>query len=1819
MKKILALSLSFCLLFSSLMPAWAVGADLAFAEDAFSAALERAIAEQIPDEEWATQPRQIEIFILYQNADLFAQMHGYPEHSKYLMNDLLESCYKSAMSAKVNGDVWKGTVKTYQWLANAGQYMQVCLDMALQDGWNGTYVTPDALASHYPMAQNRLVVRHVKQVGVSEAGVERAYRYLTGLLTISDVCDEQDTDPNRRPHESQCEVASDAMEALAIVGMQHPSYKEKIANAIYNFMADKNRSKMGQAAVYQGALLLIALGKHNKLKTFLQDHAHQTGGGWFLHELGYFSLEGIAALIHENKDYTRGEYLNSYTRRYSYLDTKLGDAWLGKGTCAAYETAVTSVRNQYQCPYGNLYEELGMAIAQDSNHSQTASLAQWIWQNRGSLPAPLTMGLLTGGKGKWTFGAGGEEAKKELYALLSVDYTDMNEGSQRRLKIAVAEALQAHGVDDVKVSDYATRDYDKFTRYATQQWHRTVLGMFDLTLAVILLPRLLLSLGTLGARGLAALGKITHIRRVQTWGTKTATVLRQINAPASTVKKAASTSKAVSSATPAVATATPAVVEVAPVAATEQIAATGEASMKVALSEQKAAASIARMQSQVKQFSLADKQLFLNNYRFNLAQQYQIARQTGTKLSLVQREDAFYRAFQPVFQAQKEAVYSAELDALARAYTATAFTQGRVITHIPWSVRFEVGMSSLWSDVKAGLKGTLTDPRGFGSMLGVIGVGDPAFTMATTQAGASMRGLSAPIVMVADYAGGMGSKLTTLRSTVAPGLNAPRNLGMSVWSAPLSKSVVSPFSSGIYSFAEQVGPRVLFPLGVGSFTGQFNNAVVRSAYQQSPVEADGLFALQGQEYLLAGVQQTAQKKFDAQQFQQQLLPYLNTGLILGMNGFLAKWTNQINNLSLSQKITSVVEEAYNQAVAYLPNGDEKQIESKFREILTAQLTGDLASYQEAVFAALGWQSPSALAQQEEEELLRQQIEHNVAQRQKMVDQWRGVLENGFENFASQEKNLALAAQAIVEFYHLEKEMSAVKKQYSSKYGSAGISALKIDTYKEPCIFDITFRGRIIAAYHQSLKKQVDAETDPEFIDFLEEKRKQAIDWHDEVMHSWHIYPANHALSDATALRKYLKELGKQKESFSEEQVAEYEMLAYSLYSKIHFVPEETIPLQNRLVMLPKMEKTAHSVFLIGDDFSALDIWDRKTALGFANPVFIQNKSVEEAVKHFVPNKENVLLAHLHGGVNKNGIWKAALVWPDQSLHPQHSLSAAELMRQLATSKSAHTSVYMNACFSGHFLNDLQAPHIQEQYADVLAHTDFYVTASKNQRTMPEELPADWVQGTTRQKLFGKVLQRIRYNGDGLAARVVVDGQEIYPLQESVKRLEEENKGLFVSREKKEMLKALTLLLELANAEGQENVMSLVQKFEKDFMGHVVYFGNSDRDGFAAFSWGIDDLDYYDTDFDFPFIVLEKQWVDYVYSVAVELFGKVGNISLPQPPAEPVAQTPAPKIYTAADFTAEFYSETTKYIFKMMDISQPLYAVPSYYSTTPIIWPDEEQIKALKMDAADYNKYIIFKQSVEDFRKELSSALYYVKKNVNQLDMTARRELQDRLADLRSELNIFHRRGLELNSVEDWLNFSLETVAPKLKGQYMDLPVFSRPDREYDSYKFFLYNTLSEGALRRTTLDAQAKLFPKGIKVAVINDTPEILVRYKNLFTSTVFLEKENWSFYSGLTDFSKAIMRGEKFDLVITDLNFTDGGASYIVAYLRNEGYFDTTIIAASSMPESGLEEYGANLFERGFDGYLSSIHMQREDGGQYLIQALNNYFKFKEKENWAR
>jgi len=1833
MKKILSVFISFCLLFSSLMPAWASRADTSVAEDLFSVALERAALSQKPSEIRVSEPKQIQNVIRYQQADLFASLYSYPQRAPFLMTDLLAQCQQSASSAAKGKDIWQAEVQVNNWYVNAGQYMQVCLDMALEKGWTTPHVTPDARAKHFPEGQNRLVVQHIKEAGVSETGAPRAYRYLTGLLNIKDLCDQKDTDTNRRPYESQCEVAAEALEGLAIIGMQYSAYKAKAAESIYRFMADKNRSKMGQGAVYQGALLLLAVGAHGQLQKFLQEHAHQTGGGRFLHEIGYLSFEGIAKAIHENKDYTLGEYLNSYTARYSYLDRQLGDELIGKGVCAVYANAIRSVQNQYQCPYGNLYEELGMAIAQDSSNKQTASLAQWIW-SRNDLPAPLITGLLIGGNGKWTYEKGGAAAQKALYGLLSADYTDLNEGSQRRLKMMAAEALEYHGVEGVKKSDYLQRDQSKFFRYSQQQWNRTILGMMDLTAAVVLLPRLLLSLGTLGLKGLSALSKITRIRNVSKWGGKMTQLVVRSKPPVTTptpprnpvsTQASATASVSVNTAKPIVEFSS--VAESKAVSPAPSISATGEASMQMALTEEKAAASISRMQSQLSQFSMADKQSVLRGFRSNLAQEYQLSRQMGTKVTLVQRENALYKAFQPVFQAQKEAVYYAELDELARAYTAVPFKTGRVITHIPWRVRFSTQMSFLWQDLKAGLKGSLTDPRGFGAMMGIVGVGDPAFTLSTTIPGATSRGLATPIVMVADYAGGMGSKLTTLRSTVAPGLNAPRNLGMSVWSSPLSNSVVSPFSKGTVSFVSQVGPRVLFPLGVTSFSGQFDNSVVAAAYQQNAPAADGLFALRGKETLLVGVNPSEPKKFDSQAFQSRLLPLLRTGFVLGMNGFLAKWTEEINTLRLSQKITEEVEKTYEQALASVPNGDEEAIEKQFREILLARMAkGDfLAEHQTEVFKVLGWSMQKTSSQQasqaqaQEQEEWRKRIESNISQRQQLVDKWRGVIGESMENFLANGKLLAQATQDIAAYYHLERNIAGLKKEYSSKYGSKEAPLPEVTMYNEPSIFSITYRSRVISAYHDLLQKQAALETELPEREYLENKRRETIELYDEVVYSWVTYPQDHALSGAPALRRHLKELGENEASFSALQRQEYEELEEILYSRIFFEPDESIAVQNRMVMFPQVEKTAHSVFLIGDEFSPKDIWGRKTALGFFHPVFVQNASVEEALKHFLPSQENVLLVHGHGGINKHDVWKAPLVWSAESIRPEHSLSASELMKELALTPSKHTSVYMNACFSGHFLDELKAPAMQDQYAETFAHTDFYITASRNQRTMPEDLPAEYVQGNTRQMLFGKVLQRMRFNGDGLAARVLVDGKEIYPLAESVKRLEKEAKGLFASREKKKLLHALKLLLKLANATSQEEVMDTVFTIEKEFMGHVIWFGDSREDGFAAYSWGIDEKDYAELGFEFPFIVLEKTWVDYVFSVAEELFGQVGSIPSAASVEEEEIVTPAVPSYTKEDFKSTFYSETSKYVFDRLDLSQPLFAVPDYFSTAPVLWPGEESIAALKRSPADLDKYFVFKSEVEALRKEMSTALYYVKKNVNLLEFSTRSEFQDRLADLRSELHTLQRWGLELNSVEDWLNFALETLTPKIKGQYMDLPVFSRPDREYDSYKFFLYNTVSDASLRRTSLQAESKLFPKGLRVAVINDTPEILVRYKNLFTQTPFLERENWSFYTGLTDFSKAVNRGEKFDLIITDLNFSDGGASYIVAYLRNEGNFDVTIIAASSMPEAGLDEFGISLFERGFDGYLSSIHMSREDGGLYLITALNNYFRFKEQGNWAR
>lgn len=1495
MKKILSCLLSFCLFFSSIMPAWAVGAEGAFPEKTFSAALERAVALQTPENIWVSQPHQIENFLRFQNADIFAELSSYPQDGKYLMNDLLESCYSHAVSSAVKGDIWQGKVSTNNWQVNGGQYLQVCLDMALRYGWDGKAVEPDALAKHYSKNQNRLVVRQIKEVGVSERGAARAYLYLKGLLQIEDVCDKKDEDLSRLPHESQCEVAADALEALAVIAKQHPDYQEKSAQAIYDFMVEKNRSKMGQAAVFQGALLLMALGRHRKLKNFLMEHARQTGGGRFLHHLSYVSFEGIAKATHENQDHTQGAYLNSYTSRYSYLDVDTADKWYPRGVCSTYSTAVHSVRNQYQCPYGNLYEDLGAVIAQDSAHAQTASLAHWIWQQRSDMPAPLVTGLLLGGKGKWTYEMGGTEAQEQLYALLTADYTDLNEGTQRRMKIAAAEALESNRVKNVKSADYAQRDQQKFDRYAQQQWSRSALGMLDMTVALMVLPRLLLSLGTLGTRGVAAVAKMTHIRKVQVWGNQMTKVLRNMNGYVGASSKAVASAKAKPSPVPSAtevlqAPKTQGLAEVVPLPASQQISATGEASMKIVLSEEKAAANLVRMQAEVSKFSLADKQAFLNTYRTHLAHQYQLARQAGTKLTLVQREDAYYKAYQSIFRAQQEALHSAELDALARAYTATAWKPGRVIRHIPWKIRAEVWASSLWSDVKAGLKGTFTDPRGFGAMMGVTGVANPAFTINTTVTAATVRGLPAPFVLMTDFAGGMGSKLTALRSTVAPGLNAPKNLGMSVWSSPISKSMVSPFLSGVYTFAEQVGPKLLFPAGVAVFTDQFSNDVVLNAYRQTPFIAETLFGLWGQEELLLNGAETTKKKFDTRQFQENLLAELNAG-------FLYK-ADKARNLLVSQKVALIAEIAYKQALSLSAGAEEAEIERHFREILTTQLTEDLAYYRAEIFDVLGWKNLARQVAQEQMALWRPQIEQNVAQRQAIVDQWRGI-KMPVEEFLRYEDLIPSATKAIVEYYRLDAEISAIRKRYisKSKYNPKERDLPSVDMYETKNIFAVGFRGRIIEKYHELLQSQIEQETDPQVIKVLEEKRKQAVKWHDAVVHSWVVPSDGTSLEVSSGLRKRLRELAAHKASFSALQTEEFAKLEEDLYSKIYFSQEEIIPLQSRLVVFPKAQKTAHSVFLIGSAFTSQDVWGRKTFLGFDNPVFAQEVSVEEALKNFVPNQENILLVHAHGGLTRQNVWKAPLVQDKQTLFALHSITTEELMKQLVKTNSARTSVYVNACFSGQIINEVKSTPIQRQYASVLEHTDFYVTASKNQRTMPEVLPAEWVQGSTRQKLLNKVLQRMRFNGDGLAARVWIDGREIYPLQESVKRLEAERKSTGLNREKGRLLKDLRLLLAMAEAPTQKKLMKAVKRFEKAYPWLVFYLGDSQKHPYAVFGWGIDEMEYYTQKFHFPFITLEQEWVDYVASVAEELFSTV-----PEPPALTEAVS-APE-ETARDFSGK---------------------------------------------------------------------------------------------------------------------------------------------------------------------------------------------------------------------------------------------------------------------------------------------------------------------------
>ncbi len=864
-----------------------------------------------------------------------------------------------------------------------------------------------------------------------------------------------------------------------------------------------------------------------------------------------------------------------------------------------------------------------------------------------------------------------------------------------------------------------------------------------------------------------------------------------------------------------------------------------------------------------------------------------------------------------------------------------------------------------------------------------------------------------------------------------------------------------------------------------------------------------------------------------------------------------------------------------------------------------------------------------------------------------IEQSRMVMHNlkqkwtqrGVNSVADLKDDPALMKEALQDLSHyakLERELPEAEQLFALYNQQAGVPAWIAELPKQNnALFSNASRRELAERYLILLKKW--RETQPPALRAAADREiANIVKWSDEFAMYGSREWRTDVLPAASAIRLHFQKLGKSKKDFSALQLKEYNSLKRALYKDRYLSGEEMLELQNRLTYLPHLEKTPNAVFLWGDGLGADQAWARKTLFGFYRPQIAQFLPLEEVLNLFKEGQENVLLMHVRGGISRHKKWKGIVI--DGAPYPNLTFSAKDFLREIPKVNSKHNSVYINGCFSGHLLDDL----LQAKDFKKLSNTDWFVTAAPMQHAAKETLPADFVSGSVRDRLFGKMLQRMSYNGDGLAARAFVDGKEIYPLRESLSRLDREIKRAAPEQQKPllSLRQDLGMLYNIAQSPTNDVLLANLRALQKKYPLLVLNMEEwqpgsqrllmqasswpADRVGPNGFFWGKEQTIFTIEDY-VPFVTLRKKWVDYVTQTAQDLFARV--------PKYPKGIRP---VFAAEDFKPVFSSPTAKYIFEHRTmapfdgrVEASFFRIP--VQLTPVqdlAWNGSKSV--LKRQAQLQQEYAALIAEFEGVKKDVNTSFYYAKNRLASLDMMERRALRDRMLDLRAKMLFFQKKNLQtkaLQSPVDWLDNAVETLLPLQRGRVLEAPAFARPDRVYSHKEFFLRDP--NGKAFKTTkkfasyaqkdkwLQAKRASLPKNLRVAVLNDDGQIIANYQGWLKKANIGENAEWSFYRGIDEFMAQLHHGKEFDLILTDLNFPDGGSRYVVSWLRQNGNNHTAVIASSSFPDEAVN--GAQLLAEGFDGYLSTRYLTLAKGEENLLRALNNYFKYRDKNGWAR
>ena len=443
-------------------------------------------------------------------------------------------------------------------------------DWDVETSWNRQLGRSEYVAGGNMVGTSTEIVKAIAAYGVSKQDEALAREFLTKMLQRDGLCKDNrkavkmgnvDSKNVNGAYEynlrtvPMCQYSTDVLEALAVLAVQHND--KKAVDGIYNFMTAKHREGLGSLVVYQGAVLLMGINSiysYETLKKFLKENARQNTTDKILGNLAYVSFEGLSRLAQEQT--SSGRHLDNYTARYAYLDEAAASKYYPNLDLKIVTAQPLTSDGKYQLPMGNVYEDIGALLANDAaNNNKSAALAKDILTSQG-YNWPLAEGVLLANEGKFASSALGDKAVALWQALLSANYTDMNEGTQRRMKTRAAMALVHKGaLSQAQAAAYQQKDTNKFAQYSRQEKINFGLGALDVLTIIVTLPLLIKSavngsvkmvakLRNFGKVGAKASAKTTTVARTSGKSAAAASAAKPAPAPAPAAPRAAAVSSA---------------------------------------------------------------------------------------------------------------------------------------------------------------------------------------------------------------------------------------------------------------------------------------------------------------------------------------------------------------------------------------------------------------------------------------------------------------------------------------------------------------------------------------------------------------------------------------------------------------------------------------------------------------------------------------------------------------------------------------------------------------------------------------------------------------------------------------------------------------------------------------------------------------------------------------------------------------------------------------------------------------------------------------------------------------------------------------------------------------------------------------------------------------------------------------------------------------------------------------------------------------------------------------------------------------------------